>query len=113
MLSGKATARGHPRSRMRSAAGLNRPAMTSQTHEARRPLAGILYSAAAFLIWGLSPAYWKAMQAVPAIEIVSTAWCGRSCSWRSSRWSSTGGAEFVSALRSPRTLLILSVTTCW
>jgi chloramphenicol-sensitive protein RarD len=85
--------------------------MTSQTHEARRPLAGILYSAAAFLIWGLSPAYWKAMQAVPAIEIVShrVVWSFVflvALTLVQHRW-----AEFVSALRSPRTLLTLSVTT--
>jgi chloramphenicol-sensitive protein RarD len=85
--------------------------MTSQTHEGRRPLAGILYSAAAFLIWGLSPAYWKAMQAVPAIEIVShrVVWSFVflvGLTLIQHRW-----AEFVSALRSPRTLLTLSVTT--
>ena len=85
--------------------------MTSQTHEARRPLAGILYSAAAFLIWGLSPAYWKAMQAVPAIEIVShrVVWSFvflLALTLVQHRW-----AEFVSALGSPRTLLTLSVTT--
>jgi len=85
--------------------------MTSQTHEARRPLAGILYSAAAFLIWGLSPAYWKAMQAVPAIEIVShrVVWSFvflLALTLFQHRW-----AEFVSALGSPRTLLTLSVTT--
>ena len=85
--------------------------MTSQTHEARRPLAGILYSAAAFLIWGLSPAYWKAMQAVPAIEIVShrVVWSFvflAVLTLVQHRWD-----EFVSALGSPRTLLTLSVTT--
>ncbi len=85
--------------------------MTLQTHEARGPLAGIFYSAAAFLIWGLSPAYWKAMQAVPAIEIVShrVVWSFvflLALTLVQHRW-----AEFVSALGSPRTLLTLSVTT--
>ena len=31
---------------------------------------GVLYAASAFLIWGLSPFYWKALGAVPALEII-------------------------------------------
>jgi chloramphenicol-sensitive protein RarD len=85
--------------------------MTPKTDEGRRPLAGILYSASAFLIWGLSPMYWKAMQAVPAIEIVShrVVWSFLfllALTLVQHRWR-----EFVSALKSPRTLLILSATT--
>jgi chloramphenicol-sensitive protein RarD len=34
------------------------------------PLSGILASAAAFLIWGLSPAYWKCLAPVPATQII-------------------------------------------
>jgi chloramphenicol-sensitive protein RarD len=34
------------------------------------PLSGILASAAAFLIWGLSPAYWKCLAPVPATQIL-------------------------------------------
>ena len=30
---------------------------------------GLIYAASAFLIWGLSPVYWKALGAVPALEI--------------------------------------------
>jgi chloramphenicol-sensitive protein RarD len=30
---------------------------------------GLLYAGAAFLIWGLGPIYWKAIAAVPALEI--------------------------------------------
>ena len=30
---------------------------------------GLVYAASAFLIWGLSPVYWKALGAVPALEI--------------------------------------------
>jgi chloramphenicol-sensitive protein RarD len=32
---------------------------------------GILYAAAAYILWGLLPIYWKVLQAVPAIEILS------------------------------------------
>ena len=35
-----------------------------------QPLAGLLYSASAFLIWGISPVYWKALKSVPAYEII-------------------------------------------
>ena len=85
--------------------------MTAQTPEARRSLAGILYATGAFLIWGSSPAYWKAMQAVPALEIVlhRVVWSFvflLVLTLVQRRW-----AEFVSALGSPRTLLTLSVTT--
>lgn len=33
-------------------------------------LLGIFYAGSAFLIWGLSPAYWKKLVAVPALEII-------------------------------------------
>jgi chloramphenicol-sensitive protein RarD len=41
-----------------------------ETATAADPLSGILASAAAFLIWGLSPAYWKCLAAVPATQII-------------------------------------------
>jgi chloramphenicol-sensitive protein RarD len=31
---------------------------------------GVLYATSAFLIWGLSPFYWKALGTVPALEII-------------------------------------------
>jgi len=31
---------------------------------------GLMYAGSAFLIWGLSPVYWKALGAVPALEII-------------------------------------------
>lgn len=90
--------------------------MTNETHEPasdrrRRSLSGVLYAAGAFVIWGLSPAYWKALQAVPAIEIVAhrVVWSfvflvGLTVFQRRM-------PEVVAAARSGRTLLILSVTT--
>ncbi len=32
--------------------------------------AGVIYAGSAFLIWGLSPIYWKALASVPAFEIL-------------------------------------------
>lgn len=37
---------------------------------ARRSFVGVIYGASAFIIWGLSPIYWKAMGSVPPLEIV-------------------------------------------
>jgi chloramphenicol-sensitive protein RarD len=34
------------------------------------PLLGLMYAGSAFLIWGLSPVYWKALDAVPPLEII-------------------------------------------
>ena len=33
-------------------------------------ISGVVYAASAFLIWGICPIYWKALQAVPALEII-------------------------------------------
>ncbi|MGD9175086.1 MAG: EamA family transporter RarD [Desulfobacterales bacterium] len=31
---------------------------------------GVIYAVAAFLIWGISPIYWKALRSVPTLEII-------------------------------------------
>lgn len=31
---------------------------------------GVIFAVSAFLIWGISPIYWKALRAVPALEII-------------------------------------------
>lgn len=36
----------------------------------REPIIGAFSAAASFLIWGLSPVYWKVLKAVPPIEII-------------------------------------------
>ena len=33
-------------------------------------VAGVVYAVSAFLIWGISPIYWKALRSVPALEII-------------------------------------------
>lgn len=90
--------------------------MTNETQESasalrHRSISGVLYATGAFVIWGLSPVYWKALQTVPAIEIVShrVVWSflflvGLTIFQRRV-------PEVVAAARSGRTLLILSVTT--
>ncbi|MDJ0784855.1 MAG: EamA family transporter RarD [Desulfosarcinaceae bacterium] len=74
------------------------------------PPSGILASAAAFLIWGLSPAYWKCLAHVPATEIIL-----HRIVWSfllmipllalQRRWR-----EFTGALRRPATLGMLSIS---
>jgi len=84
---------------------------TQLTKAHRETVAGVLYAGGAFLIWGLSPVYWKAMQQVPALEIVThrVVWSfvfliGLTLVQR--RWD-----EFRRVLRTPRTLLTLGLTT--
>lgn len=44
------------------------PSSDETTH---RSISGVISGASAFLIWGISPLYWKMLTAVPALEIVS------------------------------------------
>ena len=71
---------------------------------------GVGYAASAFLIWGISPIYWKALRAVPALEIIL-----HRMVWSffflvpliiiMRRWQ-----EFIDTLKNHRTLLILLFT---
>ena len=36
----------------------------------RESASGVIYAGAAFLIWGVGPIYWKALAAVPPLEII-------------------------------------------
>lgn len=82
------------------------------THdEARIFRTGVLYALAAFLWWGLSPLYWKAVGAVPAVELI--AWRVVSSLVLLALLLAAGrrGAELAGVLRAPRTLGVLAVTT--
>lgn len=82
-----------------------------QPDENRQSPAGVLFAFLAFLIWGLSPIYWKALHGVGAFEIIlhRIVWsflflmplvvAGR-------RWS-----EFIKAIKSPKMIAILLVTS--
>jgi len=73
-------------------------------------VSGVLYAASAFLIWGLSPFYWKALGAVPALEIIL-----HRIVWSFvflvplvilyGRWK-----EFIDVIKNRRTLFILMLT---
>jgi len=83
---------------------------SSSIHSSSDATWGVVYAALAFLIWGISPIYWKALQAVPALEIVL-----HRMVWSffflvpiiivMRRWQ-----EFVDVFKNYRTLLILLVT---
>ena len=71
---------------------------------------GTIYAVSAFLIWGISPLYWKALRSVPALEIIL-----HRIVWSffllvplivlMRRWW-----EFIAVLRKLRTVLILLFT---
>jgi chloramphenicol-sensitive protein RarD len=79
--------------------------------DGRESLKGFICAASAFLIWGLSPIYWKTLNGVPPFEIVL----------HRVVWSflfllplvlvQHRTAEFLSALKNPRALLTLLATT--
>lgn len=74
-------------------------------------LSGVVYASSAFLIWGLSPIYWKVMRDIPAFEIIM-----HRVIWSfffliivlifQRHWN-----EFMAAVKKPRTFMILIPTT--
>jgi chloramphenicol-sensitive protein RarD len=74
-------------------------------------VAGVLYAGGAFLIWGLSPVYWKAMQQVPALEIVTHRVVWSFVFLAGLTLVQRRGDEFRHALKTPRILLTLTLTT--
>jgi len=36
----------------------------------QRSTAGVLFGSSAYLIWGLSPLFWKVLQTIPALELI-------------------------------------------
>lgn len=74
-------------------------------------LAGAVYTASAFLIWGISPIYWKELQSVPAFELVThrVLWSPLfllPVFFLQNRWG-----EFIAVIRNPRALATLLLTT--
>ena len=48
----------------------NRPVADDTTKSRSESVIGLTYAGSAFLIWGLSPIYWKALGDVPALEVI-------------------------------------------
>jgi len=76
-----------------------------------KSVAGVLYAGTAFLIWGISPVYWKAMQQVPALEIVTHRVVWSFFLLVALMWVQNRQGEFKAVLKTPRTMLILTLTT--
>ncbi|HZZ84275.1 MAG TPA: EamA family transporter RarD [Anaeromyxobacteraceae bacterium] len=80
----------------------------SRTPERARAVAGVTYAAAAYLLWGLFPAYFRTMKGVPALEILahrivwSAAFVALLVTVRGS-WADT-----LRQLRAPRTVATLT-----
>ncbi len=74
-------------------------------------LSGVLYASSAFLIWGLSPIYWKVLRNLPAFEIIM-----HRVIWSfvflffvlvfNRHWN-----EFLAVIKKPRAFLVLLFTT--
>lgn len=88
-----------------------KPEETPLSRARRESAAGVLYAGLAFFIWGISPVYWKAMQPVPALEIIThrVVWSFGflvALTLAQHRWD-----EFQRVMKTPRTMLILTLTT--
>jgi chloramphenicol-sensitive protein RarD len=72
---------------------------------------GILYAAGAFIIWGLLPLYWHALDALPPLEILShrIVWA-LLVTLILVALRRTGWAWLTQALRTPRTLLTFGLS---
>lgn len=77
----------------------------------RQSLAGGLFAFSAFLIWGLSPIYWKALHGVDAVEIILHRILWSFVVLMPLVWIGRQGTAFLSAIRSPRMLGILLATS--
>ncbi len=83
----------------------------SRPSEQQEQLKGLAWATTAFAAWGLLPIFWKLLDQVPAFEILnhrilwSAVWVGLLVTVRS-RWGEVG-----QALRSRRTLAMISAST--
>jgi chloramphenicol-sensitive protein RarD len=83
---------------------------SSQSMDRPFPI-GIVFAGSAFLIWGLSPVYWKMLGHVPAFEILMHRMIWSFVFLAPLLLIQRRGGELIQALRNPRVVLILTVTT--
>ncbi len=74
--------------------------------------AGALFSAAAFLIWGISPLYWKLLKSVPALEIIMHRIVWSFAFLLPLILYQRQEKDFVRIFRKPAMLLTLAATSC-
>jgi chloramphenicol-sensitive protein RarD len=83
---------------------------SSQSHQ-RESSAGAIYASFAFLIWGISPIYWKQLLAVPSLEIVMHRVVWSPLFLLPMLIVQKRQGEFAATLKHPGTLLGLLFTT--
>ena len=74
------------------------------------PLSGVVFAASAFLFWGLSPVFWKALQHISALEITMHRLVWSPVMLIPLIFLMGRGSEFKSALKNKKTVLILLFT---
>ena len=81
-----------------------------ETSPASTAVLGVISAAAAFLIWGASPIYWKLLKAVPALEILThrIVW---SFIFLATLVLIQGRRELISILKDRFSLMMLAVST--
>ncbi len=72
---------------------------------------GLAFAVSAFIIWGISPVYWKLLHAVPALEIVTHRVVWSPLVLLPVLIHQNGWSECAATLKSPRALLALLFTT--
>lgn len=86
-------------------------AISTETSQGKSRISGIIFGASSYLIWGISPIYWKTLKAIPALEIIAhrIVW---SCLFLIPLILLMGnGKEFVRAFKTRKTFLILMGTS--
>jgi chloramphenicol-sensitive protein RarD len=87
------------------------PPATSPRDSAAETRRGVAFAGAAFLFWGLSPIYWKALGAVPASEVLAHRIVWSMALLVAMLVARRRGRELLAAVRRRRTLATLVVTT--
>ena len=83
----------------------------NQPADSRQALAGALFAFLAFLIWGLSPIYWKALHGVAAFEIILHRILWSFVFLMPLVVANRQWAEFKKTVKSPKMLAILLATS--
>lgn len=86
------------------------PASGSRAASGPDAIWGVVYAGSAFFIWGVSPAYWKMLREVPAVEIIAHRVVWSFLFLLVPIFVTHRRREFASAVKSRRTLRILVVT---
>lgn len=84
------------------------PENPRRTNASRAAVTGTAYGFSAYLIWGISPIYWKLFNGMPALEIITHRVVWSFLFLVPLVWLRGRGAEFAGVFRNRRTLMILA-----